>query len=89
MSGVTTAYFAHYEPNNHIQLFKKVFELDSQATAHDVLKFMLNAPADLLLQKLPAINVLLTSSESYFAAVIEGLFVALFFFLSMCSVSSK
>lgn len=73
MSGVAFANFARYQPNNHIELYKEIFELDPQATGQDVLQFMKNAPVDVIIQKLPAITINQSMAELYFAAVIEGL----------------
>lgn len=73
MSGPLQAYFTHYVPNNHIELFKQIFELGANATRQDVLQFMLNAPVDQILQKAPVLNLVRSVGESFFAAVIEGL----------------
>lgn len=75
MSGSAFTNFAFYQPNNHIELFKEIFELDANATADDVLQFMLNAPVEVILQKSPAINVRRNVIELSFAAVIEGLLI--------------
>lgn len=73
MSGSAFTPFAQYTPNNHIELFKEIFALDAQATAEDVLQFMLNAPVEVILEKSPVIIIDRSMLELYFAAVIEGL----------------
>lgn len=73
MSGTVTSGFAYVKPNNHIAFYKKVFELDSQATAEDVLKFMSTAPVDIILRKTPVVLIERNVVGSHFAAVIEGL----------------
>lgn len=73
MSGSAFTTFAHYKPNNHIELFKEVFELDAKANRHDVLQFMLTAPVEEILKKAPVISLDRSLVTLYFAAVIEGL----------------
>lgn len=73
MSGSAFTNFGFYQPNNHIQLFKDIFELDANTTAEGVLQFMLKAPVETILKKSPAVNVRRSVIELSFAAVIEGL----------------
>ncbi|KAJ6646027.1 Esterase B1 [Pseudolycoriella hygida] len=71
MSGVAFSPFADYRPNNHIEFYKKVFALDAQLTGNDVLNFMLTAPTETIVRKMPAFNIHNCIFSAYFAAVIE------------------
>lgn len=84
MSGSALTSFGHYEPNNHIELFKTIFDLDPKATGKDVLKFMMTAPTELILEKTPVIYLERSLVGCYFTAVVEGLFT-----LSLLFIPSK
>ncbi|KAJ6633199.1 Esterase B1 [Pseudolycoriella hygida] len=71
MSGVAFSVFADYRPNNHIEFYKKVFELDAESTGNDVLNFMLTAPIETIVRKMPAFNIHNYIVNMNFAAVIE------------------
>lgn len=73
MSGSALTTFAHYEPNNHVELFKQIFGLDAEATGHDVLQFVLNAPVELILEKTPIIILDRNVIGLYFTSVIEDI----------------
>ncbi|KAG4072167.1 hypothetical protein HA402_015666 [Bradysia odoriphaga] len=72
MSGSAFAMFAFCKPNNHVELFKEVFDLDAQATGQDVLEFLLNAPIDLILQNAPVLSLEQGVVELSFATVVES-----------------
>lgn len=73
MSGTGVATYAHYDANNHIELYKETFGLDPQATGKDVLEFMLNAPVEVILEKTPVVNMDRNLIKIYHTAVYEGL----------------
>lgn len=78
MSGSALATFARYKPNNHIEFYKKTFDLNGDATNEDVLKFMLKSSStDLILKKTPLIFYEQMLVGLYFSAVVEGPFYAI------------
>lgn len=73
MSGSTFTRFGHNEVNDHVDMLKKAYGLGAAATGHDVLKFMLEAPLELIRNKTPSFNVHpLELSDVPFMTVVEG-----------------
>ena len=74
MSGFTSSIFAHYDPNNQLELMYDTFKTELQNIRNPValLHFMKTAPVELILQKTPAISLNYLISISFWAPVIEG-----------------
>lgn len=74
MSGFASAIFAHYDPNNQLELMYDTFKTELQNIRNPValLDFMKTAPVELIVQKTPAISLDYQISRSFWAPVIEG-----------------
>lgn len=75
MSGGAFTYFGHYEQNNQLELVREIFqvELGNETDSMSILNFMKNAPAELIVQRMPVYYSHGGVTEYYWAAVIEGL----------------
>lgn len=74
LSGSAFNYWAHYKENNNYELLKEAFktELGSKTSPQDILNYLQTAPADLIVQKSPAMNVFTSNLMFYWSPVIEG-----------------
>lgn len=74
MSGTTSVNFANYEKNNQLDLMYDTFreELGNARDPVTLLQFMKTVPADLLVQKTPAVDTSYLLVRPYWSTVIEG-----------------
>lgn len=75
MSGGAFHYWAHYETNNHLDLFRETLknELGNQTSDEDVFNFVLNSSTELLVQKIPAFHFPNGLLNFFWGAIIEGI----------------
>lgn len=74
LSGTTSVSFANYKKNNQLDLMYDTFreELGNARDPVTLLQFMKTAPADLLVQKTPAVDTSYLLVRPYWSTVIEG-----------------
>lgn len=75
LSGCAFNYWAHYKKNNHYELFRTIFkdELGDQNSNEDVFNFVMNAPTDVLVEKVPSFDLPNGMFELLWGVVIEGM----------------
>ncbi|XP_055316701.1 juvenile hormone esterase-like [Sitodiplosis mosellana] len=73
LSGSAVHYWAHYQPNNHLNLLREIFkdDLGEQTSDEDVFNFMMNAPMDVIVEKTPPFETPNGLFALFWAAVIE------------------
>lgn len=76
MSGTAFSYFARCKENNHVKLLYNIFqeELGNQSSSKEILKFMKNAPVELIVQKTPVIEVVNGLLTLYWGPVFESVY---------------